>query len=196
MTSEQQETAGSRLVYQPPSSTDVVYWGPGVCLRFLATGKDTNGAYTQIEHVVAPGGGPPAHRHQREDETWYVVEGRVEFRIGDVTLLAQPGDYLRGPRGMAHVFQNVGERTARVLMTFVPGGIEHFFMEVFQPVGDRAATPPAPPAELIARMIQAAPRYGLEFFAMLPSLESGAATKPGFDAHAPTPTGPPDSLQH
>ncbi len=194
MTSEQQEPAGSRLVYRPPSSTDVEYWGPGVCLRLLATGKDTNGAYTQVEHVVAPGGGPPPHLHQREDETWYVVEGRLEFRIGDVTLLAQPGDYLRGPRGMAHVFQNVGERTARVLMTFVPAGIEHFFMEVFQPVGDRAGPPPAPPAELIARMIQAAPRYGLEFFAMLPSLESGAATKPGFDVHAPT--GPPDSLQH
>jgi quercetin dioxygenase-like cupin family protein len=193
MTSEQQETAGSHLVYHPPSSTDVEYWGPGVCLRFLATGKDTNGAYTQVEHVVAPGGGPPAHLHQREDETWYVVEGRVEFRIGDVTLLAQPGDYLRGPRGTAHVFQNVGERTARVLITFVPAGIEHFFMEVFQPVGDRATPPPAPPAELIARMIQAAPRYGLEFFAMLPPPESGAAIGPGFDAHAPT--GPPD-LQH
>src|SRR5258708_6903257 len=92
MTSEQQETAGSRLVYRPPSSTDVEYWGPGVCLRFLATGKDTNGAYTQIEHVVAPGGGPPPHLHQREDETWYGVEGRVAFRIGDVTLVAQPAD--------------------------------------------------------------------------------------------------------
>jgi hypothetical protein len=80
-----------------------------------------------------------------------------------------------------------------VLITFVPAGIEHFFMEVFQPVGDRATPPPAPPAELIARMIQAAPRYGLEFFAMLPPPESGAAIGPGFDAHAPT--GPPD-LQH
>jgi quercetin dioxygenase-like cupin family protein len=191
MTSEQSEMMGEHPPFHRPGSTDVVYWGPGVVITFLATGKDTNGAYTQVENEVAPGGGPPAHIHQREDETWYVVEGSLEFRIGESTRVARPGDYVRGPRGTVHVFRNVGERTARVLNTFVPAGIENFFMEVLQPVADRTAPPPAPPADLIDRMIKAGPRYGIEFLEVLPPPESGASTAPGLDA----PTGTP-GLQH
>jgi quercetin dioxygenase-like cupin family protein len=188
VTSEQQETVGEHPPFHRPGSTDVMFWGRGDGVTFLATGKDTNGAYTQVEAVVLPGGGPPPHIHQREDETWYVVEGSLEFRIGESTQVARPGDYVRGPRGTVHVFRNVGERTARALNTFVPAGIENFFMEVFQPVADRAAPPPAPPADLIDRIIKAAPRYGLE---LVPPPKSEADIKPGPDA----PTSAP-GLQH
>jgi mannose-6-phosphate isomerase-like protein (cupin superfamily) len=188
MTSEQQETVGEHPPFHRPSRADVVDSGDGIRLTFLATGKDTNGAYTQGEGVVMPGGGPPAHIHQREDETWYVVEGSLEMRIGDATLVARPGDYIRGPRGVVHAFRNVGEHPARLFTTIVPAGLEDFFMEVSQPIADPTAPLPPPPADLIERMIQAAPRYGLEFF---PPPESGADTKPGPDA----PTGAP-GLQH
>ena len=187
MTSEQQETAGARQTFHRPGTTDVVYWGRGDGVTLLAAGNDTNGAYAQVEGALAPGGEAPPHIHHREDETFYVLEGSLEVRLGDSTLVAQPGDYLRVPRGTVHALRNVGERTARVLVTFVPAGLEGFFAEVYQPVAGRTTPPPPPPADLIERMLQAAPRYCCEFPGLLPPPESRATTEPGLDA----PTGAP-----
>ena len=46
------------------------FWGMGGLYTFLTTGEETNGAYFQMEAVEPPGGGPPPHLHQREDETF------------------------------------------------------------------------------------------------------------------------------
>jgi mannose-6-phosphate isomerase-like protein (cupin superfamily) len=169
MTREQQEAEDAlRAFHRPGSSGVVLLGGPGEGVTFLATGKETYGAYAQLGGVVLPGGGPPLHIHHREDETYYIVEGSLEVRLGDATVAARQGDYIRIPRGTAHTVRNVGERAARVLVTVAPAGLEDFFAEVFQPVAGPTAPPLAPPAELIDRMIQAAPRYGLE---LLPSPE-------------------------
>jgi uncharacterized cupin superfamily protein len=32
-----------------------------------------------MEAIVPPDGGPPPHIHRNEDETFYVLEGEVEF---------------------------------------------------------------------------------------------------------------------
>ena len=188
MTSEQQETADARQAFHRRSSTDVVYWGIRDGATFLATGKETNGAFAQFEVVVAPGGGPPPHIHHHQDETFYMVEGSLKLRLGESTLVARAGDYVRVPRGMLHAFRNVGEHTARMLVTFVPSGIENFFMEVYQPVMGPTALPPEPPADMIDRIRIAAPKYDFEIF---PSLEWGADTEPGLDA----PTGS-SGMQH
>jgi mannose-6-phosphate isomerase-like protein (cupin superfamily) len=179
MTSEQHETADARQAFHPRSSTDVVYWGRGDGATFLATGKDINGADTRFESVVAPGGGPPPHIHHHEDETFYLLERSLQLRLGESTVVAQAGDYMRVPRGMVHAFRNVGEHMARMLVRFVPGGVEDFFIEVYQPIIGLAAPPPESPADMIERIRRAAPRYDLE---IVPSLESGADSEPGLDA--------------
>jgi len=189
MANERQETAGARQTFHRPGGADVAYQGLGESLTLLTTGKETHGAYAQLEGVITPGGGPPLHIHHHGDETFFLVEGSLEVRLGDATIVAQPGDYVRIPRGTAHTFRNVGERPVRMFVTLVPAGLESFFAEVFQPVAGRAAPPPAQPADqidrvLIARAIQAAPRYGLEF--LLPPA-SGAGAEPSLDASAGAP---------
>jgi quercetin dioxygenase-like cupin family protein len=191
MTSEQSGTTGEHPPFHRSGNTDVVFWGRGDGVTILATGKDTNGAYAQVEGVLMPGGEAPPHIHHREDETFYVVDGSLELRLGDDTLVALPGDYMQVPRGTVHAVRNVGEHMARALVTFVPAGLERFFMEVYQPVAGRTAPPPPPPADLMDRMIQAAPRYGSEFLEMPAPPESGADTEADLDA----PTGAP-GLQH
>ena len=52
-----------------------------------------------------------------------------------------------------------------MIVTFVPAGFEKFFEEVFASATDRTSPPPPAAPELIERMMQAAPKYGLE---MLP----------------------------
>lgn len=165
MASSQAVPAPERQAYLRVRDTGVALWGPGDTYTILATGQETNGAYFQLLAVVMPGGGPPPHIHHREDETFYLIEGSLEMRFGDATVQARAGDYINVPRGTVHTFRNIGETPARMVVTFVPAGFEGFFDEVFEPAADRTSPPPPTTPELIGRMIEAAPKYGLE---MLP----------------------------
>ena len=156
----QPSTAGQPV--HRPAKTGPTFWGPGDAYTFLATGKETNGAYFQLEAVVGPGGGPPPHVHHGEDETFYLIEGNLEMRLGNALLSVKAGDYVSVPRGTVHGYRNTGSGPAAMIVTFVPAGFERFFEEVFDPASDPAAPPPPPSQEVIDRIIQAAPKYGYE----------------------------------
>ena len=121
-----------------PAGTGPSFWGPGDLYTFLVTGEESGGAYFAMEALVPRGGGPPPHIHANEDETFHVLEGRVTFRLGDETILAGPGDFVHVPRGNVHCFRNDGETPARLVLTFTPAGIEHFFLETLQRAYDLA----------------------------------------------------------
>jgi quercetin dioxygenase-like cupin family protein len=152
----------SKPIFRPNGSAPAV-WGPGDLYNLLATGEETNKAFFQFEAIVPPGGGPPAHVHSREDESFYVVRGSLEILLGDSLCHAKAGDFVYIPRGTVHRFKNVGGTTAVQLVTFVPAGMEGFFREVFPPVTDRKAAPPPVTEELIRKMNEAAPKYGVVF---------------------------------
>ena len=145
------------------SGTGATYWGPGDLYRFLVTGEETGGAYFAMEALVPPGGGPPPHTHAREDETFFVLEGRVDFRLGDERVTAGPGDFVNVPRGRVHNFHNAGEDLARLILTFTPAGIERFFEETLERALDPTQPPPDNVDEVAARYAEAAPRDGMEF---------------------------------
>jgi quercetin dioxygenase-like cupin family protein len=102
-------------------------------------GEQTNGALTAFENVIAPGDGPPLHVHAAEDESWYVLEGDLRFRLGTQIAAAPAGSFVFVPRGTPHCFQNVGAQPARILVLFTPSGMERFF--------DRFAALPAGPVD-------------------------------------------------
>ena len=97
------------------------------------------------------------------DESFYVREGTLAIRMGDRTVNAAPGDFVHIPRGTVHCFKNTGNGNAKMLVTFTPAGMEKFFEEAFHPAGDRSAGPPLLTEELLARLLGAAPKSGLEF---------------------------------
>jgi quercetin dioxygenase-like cupin family protein len=151
-----------RLLHRP-SGTGDLFWGPGDMYRFLVTGEETGGAYFAMEAFVPPGGGPPPHIHRNEDETFYVVDGDVEFLLGDRIVTAGPGDFVNVPRGEVHRFHNAGAASARLILTFTPANIEHFFEETLERVLDPSQSPPDNIDEVAARYAAAAPKYGMEF---------------------------------
>jgi uncharacterized cupin superfamily protein len=118
-----------------------------------------------MEALVPAGGGPPPHIHTREDETFYLLEGQLEFLLGDETVVAGAGDFVNVPRGTVHRFQNTGAQTARVLLTFTPAGIEHWFEETLERAPNEVADEDVPDNvdEVAARYSATAPRYGIEF---------------------------------
>ena len=72
----------------------------------------------------------PLHRHTREDEYSYVLEGRVGALLGDEVLVASPGDLIFKPRNQWHTFWNAGDEPARILEIISPAGFERFFGEL------------------------------------------------------------------
>jgi quercetin dioxygenase-like cupin family protein len=102
--------------------------GPaGGPLTFKARGAQTGERMTLLENVIAPGDGPPLHTHAGEDESWYVLEGSLRFRLDDQLYAAPAGSFVFVPRGTAHCFQNTGTEPARILVIFTPSGMERFF---------------------------------------------------------------------
>jgi mannose-6-phosphate isomerase-like protein (cupin superfamily) len=102
----------------------------GEILTIKVAGEDTDGAYTIIQEVSPPSGGPPLHLHHREDEAFYVLEGEYEIQCGDGKISATPGSFVFAPRKIPHTFRNISAGPAKVLAIVTPAGIEKFFEEL------------------------------------------------------------------
>jgi quercetin dioxygenase-like cupin family protein len=130
------------------SGTGERIWIVGDTVTFKASAETTGGALTLIECEAAPGGGPPPHVHEREDESFYVLDGEFEILLGDELLHAGPGDFAFVPRGTIHRFANVGDAPGRILILFTPGGLEGFFRAAGTPATGDGPAPPLDAAEI------------------------------------------------
>src|SRR3954451_16225813 len=110
-----------------PGGGETVRNPVGGIVSFLTTGMISGGRGTVFEDLIAPGDGPPLHTHAREDEGLYVLEGEVRFQLGEEIHEAPEGSLMYAPRGVAHCFQNIASHPSRLLITFTPAGMEHFF---------------------------------------------------------------------
>ena len=143
--------------YLPADQVRTFHLFGGDQVTIKLTGKETGGAYTLLETVTPPGMGPLPHIHHREEETFCVVKGELEFTIRDKTIHPRPGDVLIAPKDVPHVFRNIGQTPAKLMIVCRPAGFEHFVEEFSQ-------IPPAGPADF-PRMEQIAARHGIEFVA-------------------------------
>jgi len=134
-------------------------------VRFMIDTDETHaGGFSLVEHPMPPRAlAAPLHRHSREDEYSYVLDGRMGALLGDDVVYAESGDLVHKPRDQWHTFWNAGETPCRILEIIAPGGFERYFDELV----DAGATGPIGP-EQVAPI---AARYGLELdFASIPAL--------------------------
>ena len=141
------------IVLGPGEGTKVPV--PGTPMIHKMSGEDTGGKMSALE-LTLEAEGPPPHIHHNEDEMFYVLEGEVDFQIGERSVRAAAGSFLLAPRDVAHSFKMAADEPARILVMFSPGGIENLFVEVT-----------APPAlqnkgEYVQRIKSLAPKYNLE----------------------------------
>ncbi len=97
---------------------------------FHLTGAETGGKYTAFMLETPPGGGPPPHRHDREDEWFHVLEGRAEFYADGERITVEAGGSVFAPKGSVHCFRNVGDTILRQLIHTAPSGFEDFFAAI------------------------------------------------------------------
>jgi quercetin dioxygenase-like cupin family protein len=147
---------------RPDARRQGCFWGPGDRYTFLVTGDESGGSMFALDCVVGPRGGPPPHRHLAEDELFYVFEGSISFTMGEKTRVIGPGESAFVPRGTKHTYVNASEKDARMIAVYTPAGMEGWFREVCTPVDESASPPPVTP-ELIERMVEAGPRYNVEW---------------------------------
>lgn len=91
--------------------------------------EQTGGAYSLFEVAVAPKGGSTPHIQHREDECFYVLDGRFEFLIEGTRIEANIGSLIYVPKGNLHVFKNSGTTIGKLLMSQTPGGLHERFIE-------------------------------------------------------------------
>jgi quercetin dioxygenase-like cupin family protein len=137
----------------------------GDTYTILVSGKDTGGRYTLIDMLVAPGGGPPPHRHDFE-ESFSVLEGEIELTFRGATTKAGPGETVNIPANAPHQFQNKSVHVARLLCLCAPAGQDEFFLEVGVPVPTRTTPAPrlneAEQKEFMEKSLALAPKYRTE----------------------------------
>ena len=119
----------------------------GQPMRFLVTGDDTK--HTSMFDWTLPSGfSTGLHVHRIQEETFYVLEGECEWKVGDQKIRATPGTYLFIPPGVPHDIANASGRPARVLMTVSPPGHERYFEELVKLVSHSSP----PDTKLIAEL--------------------------------------------
>jgi mannose-6-phosphate isomerase-like protein (cupin superfamily) len=118
----------------------------------IITGKESAGGLVILETVTPPRVGPPLHLHHREDEVFYVVEGKFIFEYGGKQMEGGPGTHVFLPRDIPHCFQNIGENTGKMLVICQPAGVDLFFEDLSKLQG-----PPEP-----AKVVPVFEKWGLE----------------------------------
>jgi quercetin dioxygenase-like cupin family protein len=151
-----------------------------VVMREPGTGRGTWAMSSLFEHLLEsppgvqrlgvalvtqpPGVATPLHRHTNEAEAFYLLDGRMSYRAGDVDYELYPGCFIYLPAGLPHAFRIRGDSPTRFLALAEPGGLLHLYDEVGIPAQEMRL-PGADGQSLeveIPKWVQTAPRYGME----------------------------------
>jgi quercetin dioxygenase-like cupin family protein len=166
-------TTGSSAYVIPPGQGDR-YWAVGDLVTFKLAPAETGGKFVLAETEANVGMGPPPHRHGREDETFYVLDGKMQFLLEDDLFDAVPGDAFFLPRNRIHQFRNVGQTRARMLVMAAPCGFETF-IPTFAIRAKPGEQPPAPTPDAIDKLVAACGKYDIE---LLPQHQPRNAPRP------------------
>jgi uncharacterized cupin superfamily protein len=117
----------------------------GSTMFFKATRASTNGAFSFMERTLPPGGRkPPPHIHTHCEEAFYVLDGEIEFFLGDDTVIGRPGSFVHVPGGVSHTFGNATAAASRLLIIHAPA-MDAYFEELQKLWSEQL--PPSPEEE-------------------------------------------------
>ena len=119
--------------------TDAIWFIDNLA-RIVVDGETTGGTVAIVELEGRRGDMPPLHVHRREDETFYVLDGRLSLHLPDSSIELGPGEAAFAPRDVPHVYR-VESETARWLGIAAPAGFEAFVRDVGVPAPDEALPP-------------------------------------------------------
>jgi quercetin dioxygenase-like cupin family protein len=104
----------------------------GERFTFTHTAASTDGELLAFDFALRPGGAVPIpHVHPIQTERFEVTEGRMRFRVGLKTVIAEAGDVIEVQPGVMHSFANAGDTEAKLRVEVRPAlQMEEMFAEV------------------------------------------------------------------
>ncbi len=136
-------------------------WWFGQLAEIKATAADTGGQFTLVEVTCPPGYQGIRHVHHREDEAFWLLEGRMDLEVGGNHIEMHAGDYAFGPRDIPHSF-SAGDAGCRVLFILTPGGFEKLIMATSEPAQARTVPPRSDEMPDFARLQEIVAQFGGE----------------------------------
>jgi len=128
----------------------------------LLGAAETGGEFSLVELRGLPGSGPGPHIDAWR-ESFYVLDGELTFRFerdGAVDVaVARAGDTVTIPTGVGHAFSVTSPGPARYLILGTPSGIDAFFADAGEPIGE-PVLPQQPPGFDRERLVAAFAKYG------------------------------------
>ena len=106
---------------RPVSEATVSLPGQGERIRNLVV-KVSREEIDGLEIDCGPGYGPDPHNHELEVDSFYILDGELDFTLGDQLVRAGPGTFVSAPPGAVHGFKNPGPGRARFLNFHTPAG--------------------------------------------------------------------------
>jgi mannose-6-phosphate isomerase-like protein (cupin superfamily) len=100
------------------SEAQEIPWRPGY-RNFVLAGRDQGLSCIAGFSVLEPGAGAPLHAHKDVDEVFIVIEGTLDFRLGEERFKVEANHTIAIPAGVPHSFVAVGPGPVR-MYTFMP----------------------------------------------------------------------------
>ena len=167
--------SNSEIVNEPvivPENGGTVLEAFGDLVKVKLGADLTHGTLTVALGEIPPGGGPPLHYHDNEDELFIVQEGRVSYFVQNHWTQLGPGGVVFAPRGSVHAFRNTGSTTARHYVVLTPAGFEKFFASC----AEEFAEPGGPRME---RILEIGAEHGIQILGAPPEPSARATMSAG-----------------
>jgi len=87
-------------------------------MLLMASENTGTGMITVADLFVEPGAKSPYHFHDNTEESIFVVEGNLEFRLESKIFPASSVDCVLAPQGIGHGLENIGNNKARLITVY------------------------------------------------------------------------------
>ncbi|HEY8619722.1 MAG TPA: cupin domain-containing protein [Dermatophilaceae bacterium] len=163
MTQQTTDALPLTALYRPADSAPAT-WAMGSLFEHLLSAADSGGALGMALVTQPPGIATPLHRHTREAEAFFLLDGSMTYRAGNQMFHLSAGDFIWLPVGLPHAFRVTGSNPVRFLGFTAPGDLMALYDEVGIPATERRlpGVDGLPMGEEIARWNEVGPRYGLQ----------------------------------
>jgi mannose-6-phosphate isomerase-like protein (cupin superfamily) len=138
------------------------YWLLSGLFIVHVSGDDTDGRFSLVEEVQAPGFWTPLHVHRGAGQAHYVLEGEAMFHLPGESSTVGPGECGYGPINVPHTEQVTSAEPLRQLVVTSPAGFEEFIVAAGEPAAELTLPPSDRPPPDFERLAALAAEHDIE----------------------------------
>ena len=101
---------------------------PGLLRLKLINAESGAGHLDVGELSIAPKQKVPLHVHHTHEEGMYVLDGPMNYVLGEESGVVQEGDVILAPVGVEHELSNPGSKPIRVMYIFPTTNVQREFL--------------------------------------------------------------------